>query len=45
MIAWYWLIPALFGGTLLGWLVAALCVAASRSDRHFDPYKDDDYGH
>jgi hypothetical protein len=32
MIPWFWLIPAFFFGLAFGWLIAALCVMASRSE-------------
>lgn len=36
MIHWLWLVPAIIGGTFVGFLAAALCQAAGRADRSYD---------
>ena len=33
MVAWWWVLVALFGGAFIGVLAISLCVAAGRADR------------
>ncbi len=33
MVAWWWIIVALFAGAFIGVLAISLCVAAGRADR------------
>ena len=32
MVAWWWVVMALFGGAFVGALMISLCVAAGRAD-------------
>ena len=32
MVAWWWILVALFGGAFIGLLTISLCVAAGRAD-------------
>ncbi|MCK9330199.1 MAG: DUF3789 domain-containing protein [Candidatus Cloacimonetes bacterium] len=38
MVAWYWVLIALFVGAGIGLLTTALCVAAKNGDRHISYY-------
>ena len=36
MVAWGWIVAALFGGAFLGIVVISLCIVSGRTDRQYE---------